>query len=156
MVETLVAVSVLTTGFLGIVTLLSRSLGLNRVVADNYTAAYLGAEGVEIVKNILDSNTLGGNEWLRGMNSGDFEVQYDDSSLKPYTGRYLLFDADKNLFSYDTGDRTAFTRKIKIDISRLDEVQVNSVMEWTTRGGGKLNINVEDHFFNWKKYATGQ
>lgn len=156
LIETLVAVSVLTTGFLGIVTLLSHSLGLNRVVADNYTASYLAAEGAEVVKNLLDANTIKQRDWLFGINNGSFEAQYNSSSLKPYTGQKLLFDSDKNLFSYDTGDQTAFTREIKIDISKQDEVRVNSIVEWTTRGGGKLNINVEDHFFNWKKYATGQ
>jgi len=158
LIETLVAVSVLTAGFLGIVTLLSRSLGLNRVVSDNYTASYLAAEGAEVIKNILDSNSIGGNEWLRGINSGDFEVVYngDISGLRPYTGKKLEFDADRNLFAYSGGEETAFTRKITIDISHTDEVQVNSRVDWITRGGGALFIDAEDHFFNWKKYADGE
>jgi hypothetical protein len=150
LIETLVAVSVLTAGFLGIVTLLSHSLGLNRVVSDNYTASYLAAEGAEVVKNILDSNILSGRNWLTGISSGSSEAEYKSASLAPYSGRKLLFDSDKNIFSYGTGDPTAFTREIKIDISRPDEVQVNSIVSWTTRGGGTLKINVEDHFFNSK------
>lgn len=153
LIETLVAVSVLTGGFLGIVTLLSNSLGLNRVAADNYTASYLAAEGVEITKNILDANALKGN-WP-GVNSGDFQVAYDSQSLLPYTGVKLRFDPDTNLFSYNGSEEAAFTRKVTIDISRQDEVQVNSEVDWITRGGGALKINVEDHFFDWRKYATG-
>jgi len=154
LIETLVAVSVLTAGFLGIVTLLSRSLGLNRVVSDNYAASYLAAEGVEVTKNILDTNAIKGN-WP-GISSGYFEVTYDSSSLSPYTGKKLEFDSDRNLFAYFGGVETAFTRRITIDISNQDEVKVNSEVNWITRGGGALKINVEDHFFNWKKYADGQ
>src|SRR3989344_7355701 len=66
LVEVMVAVSILTVGFLGIVGLLSRALALNRVVADNYTATYLAAEGIEITKNIVDGNVVQGQPWNSG------------------------------------------------------------------------------------------
>ena len=48
LIEAMVAISIVTVGLLGIFSVLSRSLSLNRTVADNYVAANLAAEGIEI------------------------------------------------------------------------------------------------------------
>src|SRR5688572_13216996 len=82
-VEAMVAVSLLVVGFLGMITLINRSIGLNRVVSDNYTATYLAAEGIEVVKNLLDRNFIAGSPWFTGFESCaapsmcNWEVQYD-------------------------------------------------------------------------------
>ena len=54
LVEILIAVSILVVAILGTLALLNRALGLNRVVAEHYTATYLAAEGLELVKNLFD------------------------------------------------------------------------------------------------------
>jgi len=46
-IEMIVAVSLLMIGLLGIFAVLSQSLGLNRVAANQYIAAHLAAEGIE-------------------------------------------------------------------------------------------------------------
>ncbi len=83
LIETLVALVILTTGFLGILGLLSRSLSLNRVVAEQYQANYLAAEGLEIVKNVIDQNIqngLGFNEGFK-LPVDCFEVVYNQISV---------------------------------------------------------------------------
>ena len=73
LVELMVAISVMVIGLLGIFTLLSQSLGLNRVAADQYIAANLAAEGVEVAKNILDHNVIERNPWNEGLErDGEF------------------------------------------------------------------------------------
>ena len=59
-IEAMVAISILTTGFLGIFALLSKSFFLSRVVADETTATYLASEGMEITKNIIDHDVYTG------------------------------------------------------------------------------------------------
>ncbi|MEK7182766.1 MAG: prepilin-type N-terminal cleavage/methylation domain-containing protein, partial [Patescibacteria group bacterium] len=54
LVELMIAMSVMSVGLLGVFAVLSQSLGLNRVVANQYVAANLAAEGIEVVKNIAD------------------------------------------------------------------------------------------------------
>lgn len=153
LIETLIAVSVLTIGFLGLITLLSQSLSLNRVVADSYTATYLGAEGIEVVKNILDSKSIDGN-W--SLPEGSFEVAYDSSDLSIDQDRYLKFDPETNLYSYSGPyqSETRFKRKIEIKQEGEDEIIVTSRISWTTKGGGNFSLELEDHFFNWKKYIN--
>lgn len=97
LVEVMVALGVVVVGFLGIVALLSSSLGVNRQVADTYVANYLAMEGVETVKNLIDANYLWcqnpansgtpacksstglpTNGWNCGfVSGGNFEIAYD-------------------------------------------------------------------------------
>lgn len=149
LIEMLVALGILTVGFLGVMTLLSRALGLNRVVADNYAATYLASEGVEVVKNILDSNPIRGRGWNEGFSSGDFEVDADSLALGANQDRFLTFDSGTHRYGYGFTQTTPYKRTISI-ILGSNEVTVNSKVNWISRGGGTFSINLEDHFFNWR------
>src|SRR3989344_3592233 len=58
MIEALVALSIILVGLLGIFALVSRSISLNAVASSQYVAANLAAEGIEVVKNVIDSNAM--------------------------------------------------------------------------------------------------
>jgi hypothetical protein len=160
LVEVMVAVAILTVGFLGIVTLLSRALALNRVVADNYVATYLAAEGIEITKNIIDSNTIQGLPWNTGngvsgctgsTKVGGCEVDLESVSMRGYTGQPLDFDPNTNLYDYSgSATPTSFRRRITIDLVGQNELKVESTVTWITRGGGTSEVVLEDHFHNWR------
>lgn len=153
LIEVLVAISVLTVGFLGIVTLLSRALSLNRVVSDSYTATYLAAEGIEVTKNIVDAQFMGSKRgWNSAVSPGNFEAEYDSLTLSTYAGRRLLLDPQTKVYSYKNGVLTPFTRKITVAFvgSGQQEIIVNSEVDWPTRGGGESSVNLEDHFYNWR------
>lgn len=164
MVEVMVAVAILTVGFLGIVNLLSRALALNRVVADNYVATYLAAEGIEITKNIIDGNLLqgGAGSWSSGNGvnecDGDIEtgigacqVEYGSLELVSYTGQPLNFDNETKLYDYSGNVApTAFRRWVTIELVNQNELRVESKVAWATRGGFS-EVTLEDHFYNWRQ-----
>ena len=153
-VEALIAITVLVVGFLGIVSLLNRSIGLYRVTTDNYTAAYLAAEGVELAKNIIDAGTMRSESWGTVLPAGAYEMDYftdlDASRPEPYSGRMLFFDAVNGHYAYGVGTPTSFKRKIIIENVSADELRVNAVVDWTGRADSQFSVNVEDHFFNWR------
>ena len=153
LIESLIATSLLIVGFLGIFSLLSRSISLNRAAADSYTGTYLAAEGIEVVRNIVDANTIQKNSW-NAFPCGDCEVDYDESSksflLTPNQNRFLLLDPVSNTYSYSGTSQTNFKRQIKISLVGLNEIEVSSIVSWTTPGGGNFKVNLEDHFFNWR------
>lgn len=165
LVEVMVAVAILTVGFLGIVNLLSRALALNRVVADNYVATYLAAEGIEVTKNIIDGNTIQGGPGLwssgNGVGScdgniadglGACQVQHDSPSLEDNTDQVLNFDANTNLYDYNSNATpTSFRRWITIKLVTQNELKVQSRVTWITRGGGTSEVTLEDHFYNWRQ-----
>ena len=153
LVEAAVAISILVVGFLGMFTLLSRSFYLSRVVTDNYTATYLAAEGIEVVKNLIDANVIQKKAWDFGITDGTYEVSYDTKVLGPDQDRFLSFDTNTNLYGYSGGAQTNFKRKVKITHQEVggveDEIQVISTVTWST-GLAQSSIRLEDHFFNWR------
>ncbi len=160
-VELMVALGVVTMGVMAMVALLARSLSLNRVVADQYTATYLASEGIEVVKNIIDHNViraLSGEPvaWNDNIENGMYEVEYDTdengccvNDIASGAERKLLFDSDTGFFGYGAGAGTSFTRLVRITRVGDNELNVSSVVNWTTRGGGSFSVELEDHFFNW-------
>src|SRR3989338_3963603 len=160
LVEAIVALGVLLMGMMGALTLLSQSLSLNRVVSNSYTATYLAAEGVEIVKNLIDHNNIlratsePARAWDAGIAEGVYEVEWDDSELdpnRPYRDLFLRFHPVDALYSYNSigTTQTAFKRTVTIT-KGTDEIGVKSKVDWTTRGGGDFSITMEGHFFKWR------
>lgn len=157
-VESLVALGVLTVGFLGLVGLLARSFSLNRTVSDTHIATYLAAEGIESVKNLIDANILQDVPWGTGLAPGDYEGEYrtcvypyDCFSLTPYQGRFLRFDPAANVYSYSGAEQTRFTRRIRIENIGGEELVVSSFVNWTGPGGGNFTVRLQDHFLKWRQ-----
>ncbi len=150
LIESMIGISILVIGILGILNLLSRSASLNRVVDDQFIGNYLAAEGIEITKNLIDSNIINRRPWNSGFSNGSFEVDYTSLSLRPNLNSYLLFNPVSNFYGYQSGDQTPFIRKIDIILVGSEEIRVNSIVKWTTRGNAQFEVNLEDHFFNWR------
>ncbi len=149
LIESGVAISILVVGLLGIFGLLSRSLSLNNVVSSQYIASNLAAEGIEVVKNLIDANIIQYKPWNQGFSSGSYEVAFDSLVLASNQNRFLLFDSSANTYNYQTGQATPYKRTIQITNIGSDEIKVNSIVSWQIHGGS-YSVNLEDHFFNWR------
>ena len=147
----MIAMSVMSIGFLAVFAVLSQTLGMNKITANQYAAAYLAAEGIEIVKNISDSNVVRGDVWNVGLAKGRFGIQYNGESLNPdWANQPLNFNPDTGIYSYDVGGTpTNFVRTITINNINPNEIRVNSEVRWRDRGGVELSINLEDRLFDW-------
>jgi len=135
-IELLMALSVFIIGFLGIITLLSNSLGHNRFVTDAQIATYLAAEGIEIVRNTIDTNLQKTVLWRNGLPVGSYEVDHLDRSTRDnfkitsgvchYFNTYdsgslslqpLYYHEDTRTYDYNPagGVISPYTREITID-----------------------------------------
>src|SRR3989344_5158058 len=142
LVEAIIAISVMVIGLLGIFSLMSQSLGLYRIAYEEYVAANLAAEGVEVVKSLIDTNIItGGIPWNQGLASdGNFGIQYNSTTLDPtLTNKNLLYDEAAGLYNYTVGTATGFKRTVAIKNVSADEIQVDSTVAWKSRGGIDLN-----------------
>ncbi len=154
LVEAMVAITIATVGLMSLVGLLSRSLSLNRVSSNKIIANYLAAEGIEIVRNFVDSNYIKDEPWNNGISSGEYELDYRSApgNLAGYNpDNYIKFDDNSGFYGYDSGTATLYRRRVVINTVGADEIQVNSFVAWTDRGGANLEVNIEDHFFDWRK-----
>ena len=151
LIESLIAISIIVVGLLGIFALLSQSLALRRVASERYVGTYLAAEGIEIVKNIIDQNIIRGLPWNQGLSAGTYELDSDDYVLQTNQGRQLLYDPATGLYNYLSGDQTIFRRTVTISYpGGADEIRINAVTDWITRGQAQFSVNLEDHFYNWR------
>jgi hypothetical protein len=154
LVESMIALGALTIGFLGVMGLLSRSISVFRVTADQYTGSYLASEGIEIVKNLIDARTIRGQTWGLGIENKEYEIDYttdwDANPPREFNGTKLNYDPVSHLYGYAAPQATSFVRKIHIRRPSADEIAVNSIVSWTTRGGGQFEVDVENHFYNWR------
>lgn len=153
LIESIVAMSVLIIGFLAVLTLLNQSYGLNRSVADNLTATYLASEGVEMVKNIIDTNAKNGTTWndVGVTLPGDYILAPDGRSLVAGNPA-LYYDTTANTYTYDSFGtrRSPFSRWIHVEFPGPDELMVDVTVSWTGRGGVNEKTVLEDHFLNWR------
>lgn len=101
LVEVIIAVAIITTGIVGVITLTFSSLRSTETSIKQIVAANLAREGVEVVRNIRDSNWLADSvgtpvDWRTGLASG---TDYDGA---------VAFDPALNLwtidFTYDSPD----------------------------------------------------
>ena len=166
LLELIVAVFILTVGILGVQALIRENLVLVFHSKNRLTAAYLAQEGIEIVRNIRDTN------WVRlrahpallihwddeifccPRLSCDCEADYNDLRLELWQGRPLNLD-DKGFYSYDvTNNPTNFKRKITVTSRPAtphqlqDQLQVTVEVEWTERGRS-YSIVVLGNLYNW-------
>ncbi|MEK7546636.1 MAG: hypothetical protein AAB536_00410 [Patescibacteria group bacterium] len=152
LVEALVALSFLTVGFMAVFSLLSRSLSLNRSSTESYVATYIAAEGIEIARNIVDTNGIQKNAWSYGFSggSGDYEAEYNSRSLSPNQDRFLTYNPNSHIYGYGGSIQTPFKRLIRVTFVSQYEMKINSIVFWTGLGGGSFRVNLEDHFMNWR------
>lgn len=153
LIEAMVAIGITVIGLIGVFSLLSQTFSLNKVASDQYIATNLAAEGIEVVKNIIDSNIIKKEPWNKGIDNGSFEVQYDSTKLiDSASDKPLKFNSGTGVYSYDAGgSATPFRRQITINTLRGgDEIQVNSKVTWKGRNASDFEVNLEDHFFNWR------
>jgi hypothetical protein len=156
----MVAITMLTVSFLGISVLLSKSLAVNRVTANDVTATYLASEGIEITKNLIDHDVYAGyahqgNGWGSCfLATQDFEVEYSTNDCRTLVsfgngGHVLLYDASAHLYNYENGTPTIFTREIRVVPTGSYEVTVIAIVSWSGLNGAPGNISLEDHFYKW-------
>ena len=147
------ALGVVVIALIGMLSLLSSSIGVNRVISDQYIAAYLASEGIEVVKNIIDTNIAQGlayNEGLVGCVTG---CMFQYNSVAPVAGPSgkIKFNSSSGIYSYDSGSPTGFSRNVVIQFGEsADELVVTSSVSWVSRGSVDRQIDLEDHFYNWR------
>jgi len=172
LVETLVAIGILSLSLAGTFTAAQNGLQNSTFAKDQITASYLAQEAVEYIKNIRDQNSLaslnsqatGGaaQNWLTGLSAQASDPCYFgktcmiDVPLKNVsscpgswgTCPVLLQDPVSGLFGYTAGwTATRFKREVQFRSISANEVMVTVSMSWTS-GSFSKTVNVTEDLFN--------
>jgi prepilin-type N-terminal cleavage/methylation domain-containing protein len=152
LIEVLTAIFIITVGAGGAITLIHQTVGFTQETSSKLVASYLAQEGVEIVKNIRDSNFLkvhktGIGEWSDGLTgcSSGCQGDYTSNNLSSYSGQKLKVDG--SFYNYGSGEDTPFSRKITIT---PDTNMLKVVVEIFWQGKGRDYIfSAQENLYKW-------
>lgn len=151
--EIIVAIFVITIGVLAAYTATQQIISYTYRASSRLTAAYLAKEGIEIVRNIRDTNWLNfAASWDDGLTActAGCEADYTTQSLAGgYAGDFLNIDAN-GFYSYQTTTSpTKFTRKIIIIPDGSDKLEVSVEVQWKEKGINYGPIIVRETLYDW-------
>lgn len=153
LIEVIIALFIITIGAGAAFVLLQRTLAFSSKASFQLRASYLAQEGVELVRNIRDSNFLNihkgaGGNWDDGLTScsSGCEADYNDSALGAYQDRFLK--QGSSFYTYDSGVDTAFKRKITVISVSPNRIDVTVEVSWSERGRSDF-ITASTQLYNW-------
>ena len=173
LIESLVAITVLTVAIAAPLTLASQSLASAYTARDQVIAFNLAQDAIETVRAQRDNNILdilknaATISWLNNM-----EVQLVDEAAKPFmvdslslTNNFLpcpssdpascnnlLFDASTGFYGHEYGNTSKFKRYVTItEVPNTDgqEVKVSAVVEWSSGISSTRKVLIEENMYNW-------
>lgn len=175
LIEAMVGLSLLFVGMLGILNLLTNSMRASDTIATRFVAANLAAEGIEVVKNVMDTLLTQRSSWtdvVNGIPVGDYEVDYltqnfdnnvnDAASARsifnPPSRTPLALDYTTREYGYSSDPNavpTPFMRTVRIEWNddpvthEPISLSVRSLVDWTVRGQD-FSIVINDRFYRWR------
>ena len=119
LLEMIFAITIISVGVLGIYNGMSFAIANTQKAREYFMGAYLAQEGIEIVKNMRDTNWVASAPWDSGLICGSgCEADYNTASSTFFShlynatgGRYLKIDSS-GFYNYDNGADTIYKRKI--------------------------------------------
>ena len=160
--EILITIFIITIGLLATLAAINKTLNVTSDYSKKLSALALAQEGVEIVRNIRDSNFIKqqrgvpGTLWDQGFSViGEYEADYLSQELSFYTGRYLKIN-NEGFYFYSSSPYpdTIFQRKIIIkEIDPLNpdpnSLEVKVEVYWLEEGSIKTTA-ANEYLYNWQ------
>ena len=154
LLETIVSVSVLAAIAVGSLTLISKSMQSAFISQNRLAASYLAQEGIELVRNVRDSNWEDNNypvsvNWDDGLpNCAKCEMDYTTNVLADGGDPFLKLDSD-NFYNYSSGTDTIFKRRISVSSISARQKQVTAEVMWNYKGKN-YDLAIETFLYNWQ------
>lgn len=162
--EVIIAIFFLTVGLGSAFGVIQKILSFSSITNSRLIAASLSQEGIEIVKNIRDTNYIEGDLWDDGIIEVHYEVDYNDNSLTECFSdcdfddmEFLKIDTtfDNEFYNYDLGALSKFKRKITISKEDLDgdeiadRLKITATVEWDEKSG-RNSFVAHEYIYDWK------
>lgn len=175
LIETLVAILLLSTAIAGPLTIASKGLSTSLIAKDQVGAYNLAQDAMEYLRFARDTNRLSGGDWLTGagatvpanavnlsscVSAGGTASCYVDSIQSTVTAcsgtcPVINFDSTNHYYSYTTGLPTTqrYIRTVQIMTpvgSNSSEATAVVTVQWTAAGGSTHTVTLREDLFNWQ------
>jgi len=175
LIEVMAAVAVLSIGLIGGLTVITKNLSIISGGEDRIIAANLAAEGIELVRNVRDTNWLKGAAWDAGFNIpavGDRKrIKFFCGGLQNNTtGGVACGGGSCNVYTYKIGSdvvcysdnyganvtigATVYVNGVSFkDMKRLitvERISADSIKVTFRVWSSSIDITAEETLYNWK------
>jgi len=162
--EIIIAISILSFGIVLVYGAFSTIIILTSNIHSRFAAAYLGQEGLEIIRNLRDNNFIAQSQnpdpsvsWNLGLLGSPCSLGcMVDYETKNYTELIAWDDSLLNLdsqgfYTYEGGSPTIFKRKIVITpiVGLEDEAMNVSVTVSWDYNGKSFTFEANENLYNW-------
>ena len=162
MPEVLIAIFIILVGLSAISGIISKIIPVSGLSSLYFEASYLAQEGIELVRNIRDTNLVKVSvHWDDNIFSCqsppyncetppcicDCQADYNDSVLDSYNDEFLKIDAN-GFYNYDSGNDTLFKRKIEVEKIDDSTILVTAEVSFSFRGETH-NFSAEEYIYKW-------
>jgi len=162
LIELIIALSVITIGVVGTFAVIQKIIISTASSSSKLMASCLAQEGIEVIRNIRDSNwldpSLDWDERISVVPEGNPDVHYldyrsvDFPDLANCNGKEYLKYSDSEGFYICSDDLNAkFKRKIIITKEDVDKMKVLVKVEWQELGKTNV-ISVQEDLYNWYQF----
>lgn len=157
LLEVSIATFILTLGIIGSFILIQEVFISSVLLPPKIVATYLAQEGIEIVRNIRDTNWVEKtSSWDEGLDNGDYELDYEDTELSlpsvySYKELHFLY-FDNGFYKYSiSGEKTEFKRKIILskNLENPDILGVSAEVYWEEKGEVQGPVRIEENLYRW-------
>lgn len=155
LVETLIAIAILLTAVVGPISLIGDALHKLYYAKDQMIAINLAQEGIEVVRQVRDTNMLAGSPtlWDAVIGAGNYTVNASSATITSFGGGSVPQPVmiSGGFYVQNSGTLTQFKRIITTEnvvgaVGR--ELKVTSTVTWKT-GGQTGTIAVSEYLFKW-------
>ncbi|MBI4117525.1 MAG: hypothetical protein HY453_00355 [Parcubacteria group bacterium] len=165
LMETIVAFTIIGLGMLGSFSLVLSTLGQSGELQSSMIGSQLAWEGVEVVRNIRDSNWLSQSPWDTGMSgiadttaipafdpeAGSWTLDFAPSG---FSDAAAVVYRDQGVYRQSTagatGNATVFRRLITIDPEGTDfRKKITSEVRWTEKGKERSVMAIGE-LYHWR------
>lgn len=158
LIEAITAIFVLTVGIVSVFSVITQHIVSSRLAAHKLTAAYLAQEGIEIVRNIKDTNLVkmsqgesaNWNDNLLNCSGGCYNFDYRSQTLPDdsYCNGKSYLKLDGNFYQCTASpDSLNWQRKVTINESG-DILEVRVEVTWQERGVSQ-SLTAQTNFYNY-------
>jgi len=156
MIEMIAALFVMSVGIMGIFSLVSQTISYISITSSRLTAIYLSQEGMEIIRNIRDSNFLKINKgeegnWDDGLSNGEYyNFDYRSETIDDTTcdGKNYL-EISQGFYKCSASGK--FQRKAQITKKpEENKIEVEIKVSWQERGRTHMVV-ARENLYQWYK-----
>ncbi len=152
LIEVTVSLFILSIAITAILALMTSNDQAALSVKNNYIASGLVQEGMEIVRNLRDTDSLADLSFGASLADGTYVGQWNSttlSSVNEGSQPFLNINSNNGLYSYDAGTPTIFKRLITVSTPRDGiEKKIVVTVSWQERSQSKV-VTAENHLLNW-------